>query len=150
MMLQCMGKEPTQCFLRFRHCEAVQVDFGLHPVLAAAKLSQDAVLDPLPGEHELLSACKLRISHAPVQALLEHCKTVGARKTSARWRRWAGLRHGSLLSEGFDVPYGVAEEAGVILIGLGIHASSSDQGPWPQYSDAPYRTRLTPTDSTDA
>lgn len=142
MVLECVREERSQFFLGLGHCETVQVDFGLHPVLAAAKLSQNPVLDPLAGEHELFSARKLRISRVTVQALLQHCKAVGTGKASTGWGRATGLSHWSFLREGFDILYRLAEEAGVILIGLRIHTTSSDQGLWPQYSDAPYRSRL--------
>jgi hypothetical protein len=125
MVLQCMSEERSQFFLGLRHRETVQVNFSLHPVLTPAQLSQNPVLDTLPGENELLSARKLGISRVPAKALLEHCETVGTCKASAWWRRrptWLG-RWG-ILSERLDVPDRLTEEAGVILIGLRIHETS--------------------------
>ncbi|MGH8179630.1 MAG: hypothetical protein ACRETR_01485, partial [Steroidobacteraceae bacterium] len=70
----------------FGNGEAVQVDFALHAVVAAAELAQDGRLDAATMEDELLTARELGINDDVVQALLQNRQPVGAGEARGRAR----------------------------------------------------------------
>jgi hypothetical protein len=134
---QRAGEERPQRFLRFRYGETVQINLRLDPVLTTAQLAQDRLLDPVAREDQFLATGGFGIVNVRIQALLQNRAPIGARKAGARGRAAGRFFRGRVVSQRLDVPHGLAEEVGIVLIELGFHATSAK---WRQkhYSDAPF------------
>jgi hypothetical protein len=123
---QCVRQEGSQLLLRLSHRKTVQVDFRLYTVLSTSQLAHDTALHPVSGEDQFLAARKLRVAYVRLKALLEHRAPVGTGKTRAR--RWPGsLWCRGVVRERLDVFHRFAEEVGIVLVELRVHATSAER-----------------------
>ena len=120
----CMRDKLAQRRLGLRDRESVQVDLRLHAIVPAAKLAQDGRRYARPVEDELFAAGQHRVARVCVQALLQHRLAVGAAETGARGRS-ARARGGSFPCERLDVPDRIPEQADILVVGCGTHATSA-------------------------
>lgn len=119
---QGVRDELPQCLLGLGHIQTVQIDLALNTVLTAPELPQHGAVHALPVEHQLLAAGKLRICGIGSQTFLQHRESICP--SEARFGgRPSGCARRAALSEWLHVPDRLAEQPGVILIELGIHAT---------------------------
>jgi hypothetical protein len=103
----------------------VQIDFGLHPILAASQLAKNGRLHALAMEDELFPTGDLMIPGVGMKALLEYGEAVRAGKVRTRGG-FSFAQDWSLICERLDVSYRFTEEQGIVVIRLGVHATSAE------------------------
>ncbi len=89
---QRLRQKLAQRLLGLADVEAVQVDFPLHAVVAAAELAQHGGLNTGTVEDELLAAGEGGVEGIIAQALFQHGEPVGAGETRRRTRTPAAAR----------------------------------------------------------
>src|SRR6185436_10231044 len=110
--------------LRLRDRHAVEIELAIDPVLATAQAPDHDLGHARAPKAELIAARDHRVAQRAVQALIEHGQPVRAGEAGAG-RATAGVARVAVVAERLYVAHRVPEQSAVVLVQLGLHATSA-------------------------
>ena len=123
LAVQSVRQKVPQRMLGRDDAVSVEIQLGLHAVLATPQLAQHRALQTGAVEHELIPGCQRGVLVPPGEALLQDGMPVSAREARTG-RRSPSPRGRTLGSHRLDVPYRFAEETDVVVFRVRLHPTS--------------------------